>query len=385
MRVERISLENLRNYRAAEVHFAAGLNLVTGRNAQGKTNLLEAIYCLTGFGSPRTPDSALIREGAEGAFVHADVVTKERRVAIDLEFRHGRGARVLVNKSALGRTRTLSEFVVAVFFGPDELSLVKGSPDGRRRFLDELVVKLRPARAGLRREWERTLRQRNALLREWPVRGSVPESLRASLEVWDEAYARAGAKVAAARLEALSRLVPHAQGRYHEVAGAGGITLAYTSSWVPEEALEGDPADEETLVEHLRARIDEIRPREVERGASLAGPQRDDVTVRITTPAVADTTYLDVRTHASQGDQRTTALALKLAEHDLLTNQLGEPPILLLDDVFSELDPQRRAWLRKAVGESAQTFVSTAELEDPSTVGADRVLVVEAGQIESVA
>lgn len=384
MRVERISLEDLRNYRDARVEFAPGMNLVVGRNAQGKTNLLEAVYCLTGFGSPRSPDSALIREGTERALVHAEVVTKERAVEIDLELRAGRGMRALVNKSALSRSRSLSEFVVAVFFGPDELSLVKGSPEGRRRFVDELVVKRRPARAGLRREWERTLKQRNALLREWPVRGPVPETLKGSLEVWDESYARAGARLASARLEALARLVPHAEERYQEVAGAGSIALAYGSSWAPEGVLEDLPA-EESLREALLARMAELRPREIERGASLVGPQRDDVSVRISPGSVAEGTYLDVRTHASQGDQRTTALALKLAEQDLLTTELGEPPILLLDDVFSELDPQRRSWLRKAVAEAGQTLVSTAELEDPGSVDADRVLSVEAGRVEIVA
>jgi DNA replication and repair protein RecF len=165
VRVDEVALEDFRNYERARVDFGAGLNLVVGRNAQGKTNLLEAVYCLGGLGSPRSPDVALVRTGSERALVHGRVLRGARRVAIDLEIRPGRGTRALVNKSAASGGRALAEVTTAVFFGPDELSLIKGSPEGRRRFLDELVVKLRPARDGLRREWERVLRQRNALLR----------------------------------------------------------------------------------------------------------------------------------------------------------------------------------------------------------------------------
>ena len=168
MRVDRLVLEDFRNYEREEIDLSGGLNLVVGRNAQGKTNLLEAIYCIGGFGSPRGPDATLVREGAERALVHADVTRGERTVHVDLEYRPGRGMRALLNGTAVPGVRSLRELTAAVFFGPDELSLIKGSPDGRRRFLDELVVKLRPARDTIKREWDRVLKQRNALLRSAP-------------------------------------------------------------------------------------------------------------------------------------------------------------------------------------------------------------------------
>ena len=347
MRVDALALEDWRNYERQSVELSPGLNLVVGANAQGKTNLLEAVHCLSGFGSPRAADAALVRHGAERALLHASVERRGRSVRIDLEVRPGKGSRALLNKTPV-QTRLLGDVCVSVFFGPDELSLVKGSPDGRRRFLDELIVKLRPARDGLRREFERTLKQRNALLKSAP-RGGGSSTVSATLDVWDAALARAGAGLTAARLEALAGLIPLVAKRYAEVAGAGTLTLEYASSWIGENP----PPDAASLEDRLREAIAGARPREIERGLSLVGPQRDDVSVSLG--------GVDARVFASQGDQRTCALALKLAEHDLLSDALGEEPVLLLDDVFSELDPSRRGWLADAVRSIGQTLVSTAE------------------------
>jgi DNA replication and repair protein RecF len=382
LRVEALALEDFRNYVRQELELAPGLNLVTGRNAQGKTNLLEAVHCLGGLGSPRSPEGALIRSGAERALLHASVVRRERPIRIDLEMRAGRGMRVLINKTPASGPRALRELVVSVFFGPDELSLVKGSPDARRRFLDELVVKLRPVRDALRREWERVLKQRNALLKSAPRRGELPRSAAETLEIWDDALSRTGAALAAARLEALGLLLPHARRRYEAVAGGGELRLTYVSSWVPDEvsaAALADPTtvEEDVLRKHLAERIQELRPREIERGISLAGPQRDDVSVALQ----ADDEFLDARVYASQGDQRTAALALKLAEHDLLSEALDEHPVLLLDDVFSELDPARRKWLAAAVGDMGQAIVSSADTPTGAGLGVDRTIEVAAGTV----
>ena len=191
----------------------------------------------------------MIKEGAERAVIHAGIVRGERNLQVDMEFKPGRGTRALLNGSPLPRLRALGEVFVCVFFGPDELSLVKGSPDGRRRFLDDLVVKLRPSQERLRREWERVLKQRNSLLKT--IRREGPAA-RSSLEVWDEALGRAGAELASARLRALASLVPHARKRYEEVAGGGTIELSYESSWLgPDLAREAltMPPDVETLRE----------------------------------------------------------------------------------------------------------------------------------------
>jgi DNA replication and repair protein RecF len=383
LQVERLGLEDFRNYVRAAVEFAPGLNLVVGRNAQGKTNLLEAIHCLSGLGSPRAPDAALVREGYERSLLHADVRKGDRQLRLDLEIRPGRGTKALLNGTPLQGTRPLSEILVTVFFGPDELSLVKGSPEGRRRFLDDLVVKLHPARAALRREWDRVLRQRNALLRSAPRRGSG--SLGQTLEVWDEALCRTGAGLTAARLQALGRLLPYARKRYEEVAGGGDLELNYTSEWLENYIIESalaSPAaiDESILKEKLAAKLEEVRQREFERGISLAGPQRDDVLIKLASPGAIGG-QLEARNHASQGEQRTSALALKLAEHDLLSDALGQDPILLLDDVFSELDVSRRRWLAGAVGAMGQTLLSSTEPVPPGSVHFERILEVSAGEV----
>ena len=385
MRVGRLVLEDFRNYESLAVELADGLNLVVGRNAQGKTNLLEAVYCLSGLGSPRSPDSTLIRHGQERALLHADVTRRGRTVEVDIEMKPGRGTRALINKTAIPSNRALGELSVSVFFGPDELSLVKGSPDGRRRFLDDLIVKLRPSQQDLRREWERVLKQRNALLKSLR-RGGGPRDLPPTMEVWDESFAKAAAELASARLKALAALIPFAQSRYMEVAGGGALNLAYKSSWLHEDLAEKcidapDRIPTDELRAAMHARIAELRIAELERGMSLVGPGRDDVTVRL---ADASGALTEARTYASQGDQRTAALALKLAEHDLLSEVLEDKPILLLDDVFSELDPRRRDWLREAVRAAGQTLLSSADTDAWEGLGAERVFTVEQGKVSLV-
>lgn len=386
MRIDHLALEDFRNYGREEIRFASGINLVVGRNAQGKTNLLEAVYVVGGVGSPRSADAALVRTGADRALLHADVTRGARTVRVDLEVGSGKGTRALMNGSPISGTRALRELSVGVFFGPDELSLIKGSPEGRRRFLDEVVVKLRPARDGIRREWERVLKQRNALLKSAPRAGAAGSSARSTLEVWDVAFARAGAELAAARLEVLGRLAPFAAKRYVAIAGGGDLRLGYASAWLSEDdaaaAVERpDAVDAARLRGILEAKIEEVRDHEIERGMSLVGPQRDDVGVLLSS-ASGTRALLDARVYGSQGDQRSCALALKLGEHDLLSDVLGDHPILLLDDVFSELDPARRTWLAEAVRGIGQTFISSAEPGALEAVGEGSVVEVDDGRLQ---
>ncbi len=379
MRITSLALEDFRNYEGEDATFVPGLNLIVGRNAQGKTNLLEAVHCLSGLGSPRAPDAALVREGAERALLHGTIERGERTVTVDMEIRPGRGTRALLNKVAVPRGKGLTDVVITVFFGPDELSLVKGSPDGRRRFLDDLAVKLRPARQAIRREMERVLKQRNALLKK--ARGG--ESVVDQLDVWDDALIKAGAALAAARLESLGAMLPYARKRFEEIAGRGSLELTYASSWlIPEHAtaaVEAASVDEAILKEGLRARMNELRRAELERGMSLVGPQRDDVVVRLSSGDAS--AVLDARTFASQGDQRTAALALKLGEHDCLSDILADEPILLLDDVFSELDPKRRGWLANAVKSLSQTLITSAEAGPEDLAEAQQVIEVAEGRL----
>src|ERR671919_2397926 len=380
MQLAELALEDFRNYERERISFAPGINLVLGANAQGKTNLLEGVHCLSGLGSPRAPDVALIREGAEAGLLHGWASRGGRNIAVDLELRSGRGGRILINKSPISRARSLTQLPVAVFFGPDELALVKGPPEGRRRFIDDLVAKLRPARDAIRRELEKVLRQRNALLKALRRGDSGVNS--AELEPWDEALQRTGAQLAAARLQALAGLGPCAAKRYEEVAGGGRLELAYVSSYLPADVARAgtsDPnaVDEDAVAGFLAARMEELRDVELERGMTLAGPQRDDLSVQL----AAGGSLMDARAFASQGDQRTSALALKLGEQDLLTDSLGEAPILLLDDVFSELDPSRRRWLAEAVKETGQVLISSADPVSAAETEPALVVVVDAGRL----
>ena len=380
MQVGELALEDFRNYSKERISFAAGINLVLGANAQGKTNLLEAVHCLSGLGSPRAPDAALIREGAEAGLLHGRATRDGRHITVDLELRPGRGGRILINKSPTSRARALTQLPVAVFFGPDELALVKGPPEGRRRFLDDLVAKLRPARDTIRRELEKVLRQRNALLKA--LRRGDPGVDADELEPWDQALQRTGAQLTTARLQALAGLGPCAAKRYEEVAGGGRLEIAYVSSYLPADVtlagtLDPDEVDEATIAGFLAGRMGELRDVELERGMTLVGPQRDDLWVQL----AAGGSLMDARAFASQGDQRTSALALKLGEQDLLSDTLGEAPILLLDDVFSELDPSRRRWLAEAVKDAGQVLISSADPVSAAETEPDLVAIVDAGRV----
>ncbi|CAN5708942.1 DNA replication/repair protein RecF [soil metagenome] len=382
MWIGRLGLEDFRSYARQEVAFAAGLNVVVGRNAQGKTNLLEAVHYLSGKGSPRGGDGALVRVGAERALLHGEVHQEQRTARVDVEIRRGNAMRALINRIPARGTRALGEVMATVFFGPEQLSLVKGSPEGRRAFLDELAGNLRPARGHLRRDWERVLKQRNALLKSAP-HGAAARPTRLTFEVWDANLCRTGAALTAARLETLGRLLPYARKRYEAVAGAGRINLFYASDWaeratVEQGLLAPGPALEKALEGQLSVALEEVRTRELERGMSLVGPQRDDVEVATGTD---EGPLLDARTHGSQGDQRTCALALKLAEHDLVSEALGQEPVLLLDDVFSELDPDRRVWLADVVRGMGQVLITSAEPGVVAAVTPSSVLTVGGGKV----
>jgi len=383
VRLEALELVDFRNYQRALVEFSEGSTLVMGRNAQGKTSLLEAVFCLSGLPSPRGPDQVLVRQGANRALLHGRVRRNRRAVELDLELRDGR-RRALINKTPVRSTRSLTEVMAAVFFGPDELSLIKGSPEGRRRFLDDLVVELRPGRGSLRREWDRVLRQKNALLRSAP-RGASEKTLK-TLDVWDESLIKVGAALTGTRLECLALLLPAARKRWEEIASEGGLNLSYQSAWLPQEvgdqAVTSGEVEESELRRHLELAISQARPRELERGTALIGPQRDDVYVGVSSSQ--GRAVMDARTFGSQGEQRTAALALKAGEFDTLTEAMREQPILLLDDVFSELDPLRRRWLGEAVAGMDQTIVTSAEPGAAEALGATTVLEVVDGRVRQL-
>jgi DNA replication and repair protein RecF len=370
LQLRSLRLTDFRNYADAAVEFRPGLNLVVGRNGQGKTNLLEAINVLSGLGSHRgAAGEAMVRQGAERAVLSGTGSAGGRDVRVDAEVKRTGGTRLLVNRVAVERMSASSSagMLVAVAFSPDDLVIIKGGPEERRRLLDQGAARVRPLGATERQEFERVLRQRTGLLK------AAPNSQRAlaTLDVWDESFARAGAVVVRNRLAVLDRLRPEVLRRYRSVSGqAGEVSVEYKASWL--EPGTASTASEEGLRAALFDALAKARSRDLERGVSTVGPQRDDVEVLLE--------GADARLFASQGEQRTLALSLRMAERDLVAANRGEDPILLLDDIFSELDEVRRGHLVEMVAASGQT-IATATSGAGWPMAVSQTLMVEAGRV----
>ena len=351
MRVERLEVIDFRNHPALVVELPPGVSVLAGPNGVGKTNILEAIGYLATLGSHRAgQDSSLVRAGAEAALVRAAAIREGRRVEIDLEIRPGSGVRGRVNGVTVPRARDLLGVVRATVFAPEDLGLVRGDPEERRRFLDALATQRLPRYLGCRQDYERVLRQRNTLLRS--AAGRLPASGLATLEVWDEKLATTGAELWAERLRLVAALRPLTERAYQRLATRDDqVDVAYLSSVA---AIEEPGPDPGKLAQAMRERLLADRTRELERGLTLSGPHRDDLALALR--------RLPARTHASHGEAWSLALALRLGAHWLLTEQ-GEEPVLLLDDVFAELDRGRRERVAE-VARSAEQAVVTATLAE---------------------
>ncbi len=357
MLLRRLVLVGFRNYDRAELALGPGLTAVLGDNGQGKSNLVEAIGFLATQASFRgAPPEAMIATGRDRALVRGEVDRDGRALEVEAELVRGGRTRVQLNRQRLTRSRELLGALRVTVFAPDDLVMVKGGPGERRGFLDDLVVALHPVHHALRGEVERILRQRGALLRQ--AGGRLTAEVAFTLEVWDAKLAAAGEALVAARLDALGVLAPYLAEAYDDLAGRSSrVTAGYEAPWRA-MGLAGALA---------AARDDDVR-----RGVSTVGPHRDDVTLAIDgRPA---------RTHASQGEQRTLALALRLAAHRAVTDRIGTPPVLLLDDVFSELDPGRSRALLAHLP-AGQTLLTTAG-HLPEGVRPELVVRVRAGRIE---
>lgn len=352
MRVERLEVVEFRNHDQAAVELPAGVSVLAGPNGVGKTNLLEAIGYLATLGSHRVgQDAALIRAGAASAVIRAAVHRAGRRLLVDVELRPGSGVRGRVNGAPVPRARDLLGVVRATVFAPEDLGLVRGDPEERRRFLDTLATQRLPRYHGSRQDYDRVLRQRNTLLRS--AGGRLPASALATLEVWDEKLASAGAEIWSERLRLVAALTPRIELTYQRLAGRDDeVDVAYVSSVAGTVGLDPDPAK---LAQALRERLVADRSREVERGITLSGPHRDDLSLALR--------GLPARTHASHGEAWSLALALRLGSHRLLTEE-GEEPVLLMDDVFAELDRQRRDRVAEAALAAEQTIVTAAVAEE---------------------
>lgn len=361
MQVRTLWLTDFRNYTAVQLDLAPGLTAVIGPNGEGKTNLLEALGWLATLASFRgAPTEALVRRGAPSAVVRAQAEREGRELLIEAQLQPSGRNRVLVNRQPLRRTRDLLGSLRVTVFTPDDLAVVKDGPAARRRLLDDALVSLSPRNDALRGEVDRVLRQRNALLRS--AAGRLDETAAFTLDVWDAKLAAAGASLVAARLDLLERLRPVLATTYDALARRpAAVSARYEAPWFGA----GDPA------ESLAAALASARRDDVRRGVSTVGPHRDELVLSIgDAPA---------RTQASQGEQRSLALALRLATHHVVTAATGSPPVLLLDDVFSELDAERSAALVAHLP-PGQTLLTTASGLPPAA-RPDRVVHLADGRI----
>ena len=376
MYVAHLSLADFRSYVTVELPLEPGVTALIGPNGHGKTNLVEAIGYVATLGSHRVAsDAPMVRFGAEHAIVRASVVRDGRATLVELELTAGRANRARINRSPVPRAREVLGLLRTVLFAPEDLAIVKGDPAERRRFLDDLLVARTPRLAGVRADYDRVLKQRNALLK------SAGSAMRqraggdgagdpSTLDVWDTHLANTGAELLAARLELVDLLRPLVVRAYEAVArGAQDVRLDYVSSLGPGVALS---TDRELLTRALLASMADLRRRELERGISLVGPHRDDMLLGLG--------RLPAKGYASHGESWSFALALRLASYDLLTSDGGEP-VLILDDVFAELDVDRRQRLAELVVGAEQVLVTAAVAQDvPSALAGARVDVHD-GQV----
>jgi DNA replication and repair protein RecF len=370
MRVERVELVDFRNHESLTVDLPAGVSVLVGANGVGKTNLLEAIGYLATLGSHRVgQDASLVRAGADAALIRAIAVREGRRVQVDVEIRPGSGVRGRVNGAAVPRARDVLGVIRATVFAPEDLGLVRGDPEERRRFLDLLATQRLPRYLGSRQDYDRVLRQRNTLLRS--AGGRLPAAALATLDVWDEKLAAAGAEIWAERLRLVAALTPLVTRAYQQLAARDDLVEAtYVSSLGGSAELDPDPAK---LGQALRERLLADRPREVERGVTLSGPHRDDLALTLRA--------LPARTHASHGEAWSLALALRLGAHRLLAGE-GEEPVLLLDDVFAELDQRRRQRVAEVTAAAEQALVTAAVAEELPRALQAAMFHVEPGNIQ---
>jgi DNA replication and repair protein RecF len=368
--VARLQLLDFRSYGEVDVELEPGASAFLGRNGQGKTNLVEAVDYLSRLASHRVAtDAPLVRSGADRALVRAVVVREGREATLEVEINPGRSNRARVNRSPLPRPRELLGLVRSVVFSPEDLTLVKGDPSERRRFLDDLLVLRTPRLAGVRSDYDRVLRQRNTLLKTAGAarRDSSGEtSALSTLEVWNAHLARTGAELLAERLALVEELRPYLGKAYETVARGASrddAEIEYRPSFDLSRALVEEvtqqPARTGALVEALLEALAERHNDELDRGISLVGPHRDELQLSLGTPE----TRLPVKGYASHGESWSFALALRLASYDLLRAD-GDDPILILDDVFAELDSERRGQLADLVSGAEQVLVTAAVAAD---------------------
>ncbi len=357
MHVQQLSVTNFRNYDAADISLDQGITIFLGPNGQGKTNIVEAVHFLSSLSSHRiAQDQALIKKGAEQAIIRANVVSESRSLLLDVELNRSSRNRAQVNQNS-ARIRDFPRYFSSVLFAPEDLQLVRGEPELRRNFADDIVVGFAPRMAGVYADYDRVIKQRNTLLKSLKnVPGRNRET--STLELWDEKLVSLAVEITQMRVQLVERLSPRLSDNYRQIAGVDQHpTLALKLSVEDEDTDQARPFDAQAYGRELAGRITENRVKEIERGASMFGPHRDDV--------VFSLNDLPTKGYASHGETWSFVLSLKLASAELLKDEspLGDP-VLILDDVFAELDASRRERLAARIAGFEQCLITCAVADD---------------------
>jgi DNA replication and repair protein RecF len=355
--VRHLQVVDFRSWAQADLAFDPGVSVFVGANGQGKTNLVEAIGYVATLGSHRVAtDAPLVRSGSPRAVIRAAVVNAGRELLVELEITPGKANRARINRGPVPRPREVLGILRTVLFAPEDLALVRGDPGERRKFMDDQLVARAPRYAGVRSDYERVLKQRNALLKTaGAARRAGGRGDLSTLEVWDGHLAAQGAQLLAGRLDLIDDMAPLVAANYAGVAPESRpVSIKYRST-LGDALPRGERADVAELEAALLAEIARVRPQEVERGVCLVGPHRDELELTLgDTPA---------KGYASHGESWSFALALRLGAYDLLRDD-GAEPVLVLDDVFAELDRRRRQQLAKVAANAEQVLVTAAVAED---------------------
>ncbi len=393
MYLKRLELTKFRNYQTANVEFDRGINLLVGKNGQGKTNLVEAIRYLSVLKSHRVAGYlALINQQSDSALIRAMAVVDEREALIEVELSRSATNRARLNRADLPKQRDVLGLINSVIFAPEDLDIVKRDPSNRRDFVDELVVQVWPRFAGVFSDYERVLKQRNSLLKSARITKTTGSAL-ATLDAWDASLAKYGSEIIEARLDLIARLSPFVELAYKSIATSNNQPTIEVKSSILGESLSRGFDDESEASDQLESvagltraeleakfhvKLSNIRPKELERGLTLIGPQRDDLSFKLGT--------LPVKGYASHGESWSFALALRLASVDLLRaeTKTGDP-ILILDDVFAELDAERRLKLAELVQGNEQVFITAAVAEDVPQLLKTKPYYVRSGEISTEA
>ena len=367
MFAKRVKLTNFRNYESADIEFSSGVNLIYGPNGQGKTNLVEALNFFAGLDSHRVAShTPLIKQGESTAIISLELSHEDRDLLLEYEINSDSTNRARLNKSQVAKPKEILGYLNSVIFAPEDLDIVKREPTNRRAFLDQLIIQFNPRMHGVYSDYDRVLKQRNTLLKSARATGTKGESL-STLDAWDQALVKNGTEIIAARVSITENLTPGLVANYKKIAKSNNEpSMFIRSSVAATSKLDQDnqetqdflgATDKDEISALFQEKLASVRPKELERGITLVGPHRDDLQLNLGT--------LPTKGYASHGESWSYALALKLASLEILKQEsrLGDP-ILILDDVFAELDKDRREKLSDLVQQNEQVLITAAVIED---------------------